>query len=123
MKLFKTQWLVVAGAVGSLFSNLACGGGGSGGSGGTTGAGGAVAPRVSYTFDTATDMDTMNWKLNDYVDGNPSKNLGAYMNGDAGLTLASPRSMEGLHHRDRSSSRSTRSRAELDLGAAAPRAP
>ena len=99
MKLFKTQWLVVAGAVGLLVSNVACGGDGGGGKagasgGGTTGSGGgsggAVAPRVSYTFDTATDADTMNWKLNDYVDGNPSKNLGAYMNGDAGLNLASP---------------------------------
>src|SRR6188768_762494 len=99
MKVSSIRWLFVVGVVGAGFagimsSNVGCGsddGGGKAGSGG--GDGGGVTPRLTYTFDTATSSDSTSWKLNDYVDGNPAKNLGAYMNGDAGLTLANPPSM------------------------------
>jgi hypothetical protein len=112
MKFSSIRWLFVAGVVGAGFagivsSNVGCGsdegakagsggsssagtsGGGSGGTGG-----GGVTPKLTYNFDTATASDSTSWKLNDYVDGNPAKNLGAYMNGDAGLTLTDPPKME-----------------------------
>ena len=101
--------VVALGIGGIVSSNTGCGSssstadGGAGTSGGGTvggaghtgggtggGTGGSVALRMNYTFDTVTSTDSMAWKLNDYVDGNPAKNLGAYMNGDAGLTLAAP---------------------------------
>ena len=98
MKVSSIRWLFVVGVVGAGFggitsSNVGCGSddGGKAGSGG--GGGGGVTPRLTYSFDTATSSDSTSWKLNDYVDGNPAKNLGAYMNADAGLTLASPPSM------------------------------
>jgi hypothetical protein len=115
MKIFKTEWLLAAGVValatfGIVSSNAGCGssndstgGAGATGTGGTSAAGstgsgghagsagtGSVTPRVSYTFDTATSSDSMMWTLSNYVDGFPSRNLGAYMNADAGLTLATP---------------------------------
>jgi hypothetical protein len=110
MKVSSIRWLFVVGVVGAAFagiisSNVGCGsdeggkaGGGGGGSsgGGTSGGGtggGGVTPKLTYNFDTATASDSTSWKLNDYVDGNPAKNLGSYMNGDAGLTLANPPSM------------------------------
>ena len=116
MKIFRTEWLLVAGvaalgAVGIVSSNAGCGsssaspdgGGATTGTagtsaGGTTGGGGhagtgSVTPRISYTFDTASSSDSMNWKLSDYPDGFPSKNLGAYMNPDAGLNLTTPPSI------------------------------
>ena len=121
MKFSQIRWLFVAGAVGAIAagvvsSNVGCGsdsggkagtsGGGSTGSagtsgtagtsgGGTTGTGGSgVTPRINYTFDTATSSDSTSWKLNDYIDGVPAKNLGAYMKADAGLNLANPPSMQ-----------------------------
>ena len=115
MKIFKTEWLLAAGViglgtVGIVSSNAGCGssnattgGAGSTGTGGSSSAGstgtgghaggagtGSVTPRISYTFDTATSSDSMNWKLSDYPDGFPSKNLGAYANPDAGLNLTTP---------------------------------
>jgi len=100
--------VVAAGLAGVGSSNVGCGssssspdgGGGSSGSGGGAGtssahggSGGAATPKVTYNFDTATSADSMGWKLNDYVDGNPAKNLGSYMIADAGLTLADPPTM------------------------------
>jgi hypothetical protein len=112
MKFSSIRWLFVVGIVGAGFagvisSNVGCGsdegtagsGGSSGGGtsgGGTSGGGsggGGVTPKLTYNFDSATSSDSTMWKLNDYVDGSPAKNLGAYMNGDAGLTLANPPSM------------------------------
>ena len=108
MKVSSIRWLFVIGVVGAGFagiisSNVGCGsddggkaGSGGGGGGGTSGGGtggGGVLPTLLYNFDTAAASDSTSWKLNDYVDGNPAKNLGAYMNGDAGLTLANPPSM------------------------------
>src|SRR5436190_11652323 len=113
MKFSSTRWwfvgaIVAAGFAGVVSSNVGCGsdnatpdgGGGSGGGGGTSsahggsgGTGGVATPKVTYNFDTATSTDSIGWKLNDYVDGSPAKNLGAYMNGDAGLTLADPPTM------------------------------
>ena len=111
MKFSSTRWLVVVGVAGVGFagvisSNVGCGsddaktgtagtsGGGTSG-GGTTGTGGGgVLPKLTYTFDTATSSDSTSWKLNDYVDAVPAKNLGAYMNADAGLTLADPPKIE-----------------------------
>jgi hypothetical protein len=113
MRLLTFRWfvlitIVVGGFVGVVTSNVGCGsdsaksdagggttgGGGHAGSTGTGGSGGAVTLRVSYTFDTATSSDTMGWKLNDYVDGTPAKNLGAFVHPDAGLTLANPPTIE-----------------------------
>jgi hypothetical protein len=112
MKLLKIRWLFLiivtaAGFAGVVSSNVGCGdsggsaGSGGGGPGGTSsgggtggGTGGAVTPRVVYVFDTATSADSMAWKLNDYVDATPAKNLGSYMIADAGLTLAEPPTME-----------------------------
>src|SRR5262245_20008540 len=99
MKFSRIRWLLVVGLVGAGFagvisSNVGCGsddnktgtagtsgGGTSGGgtSGGGTG-GGGVTPKLTYNFDTATASDSTSWKLNDYVDGSPAKNLGSYMN-------------------------------------------
>jgi len=115
MKLLKIRWLLLitiagAGLAGVIGSNVGCGssdngkagsGGSSGGGttgGGTTGTGGSgattVTPKLIYNFDTATASDATSWKLNDYADGNPAKNLGSYKNPDAGLTLADPPVME-----------------------------
>jgi hypothetical protein len=117
MKIFKTEWIlavgvIALGTVGIVSSNAGCGSsndstGGAGSTGaagtsaaGSTGSGGhggsagsAVVPKVSYTFDTATSSDSTMWKLNDYIDGTPAKNLGSYMHPDAGLTLANPPSL------------------------------
>ena len=91
---------------GVISSNVGCGDSanstgtagstGSGGSTGTagTGAGGSKPVKVQYTFDTATSSDSMSWKLNDYIDATPAKNLGAFSKPDAGLNLADPPSME-----------------------------
>ena len=109
MKFSSTRWLLVAGVAGVGFagvisSNVGCGsddektgtagtsGGGTTGTGG--GGGGGVVPKLTYTFDTASSSDSTSWKLNDYVDATPAKNLGSYMNGDAGLTLANPPTIE-----------------------------
>src|SRR5262245_6939208 len=111
MKLLKIRWLLLivvsgAGLAGVVSSNVGCGDssnstgtGGSTGSGGTTGtagtgAGGSKPLKLSYTFDTATASDSMSWKLNDYIDATPAKNLGAYMKPDAGLNLADPPTFE-----------------------------
>jgi len=122
MKFSQIRWLFVAGAVSALAagvvsSNVGCGSdsskggstgtaGTSGGTAGTTGtagtsgggstgsAGSGVTPRINYTFDTATSSDSTSWKLNDYIDGVPAKNLGAYMKADAGLNLANPPSIQ-----------------------------
>jgi hypothetical protein len=116
MKIFKTEWLLAAGLValgtaGIVSSNAGCGSsnntpdggtgtagsgagatgtGGTGTAGSTGTGGGTVTPRVSYTFDTDSSSDSTMWKLSDFPDAYPSKNLGAYANVDAGLTLATP---------------------------------
>jgi hypothetical protein len=113
MKFAGIRWLFVVGAVGVAFagvvsSNVGCGSddaktgtagtsgtaGSSGGGSTGTGGSGTTTPKLTYNFDTATASDSTSWKLNDYVDATPAKNLGAYMNGDAGLTLADPPTME-----------------------------
>jgi hypothetical protein len=101
--------LIVATAVGFaglVSSNVGCGdsndksgtagssGGGSGGSTGSGGSGGQKPAKLSYTFDTSTSSDSMNWKLNDYIDASPAKNLGAYSKPDAGLSLTDPPTFE-----------------------------
>jgi hypothetical protein len=108
MKVSSIRWFLAvglagAGLAGVISSNVSCGGdeatagtggtsgGGTSGGGGTGGAG--VTPKLVYNFDTATSSDSTMWKLNDYVDGVPAKNLGSYMNGDAGLNLANPPSI------------------------------
>src|SRR5262245_53968037 len=117
MKFSKVRWLFIAGAfalVASVVSsNVGCGSdsakGGSGGStgsagtsgsagttgnAGTTGTGGQKPLKLNYTFDTATSSDSTSWKLNDYIDATPAKNLGAYSKADAGLNLADPPTFE-----------------------------
>jgi hypothetical protein len=106
MKFSGIRWLLVvgfagAGLAGVVSSNVSCGGDEATGAAGSSGAGtsggggtgGGVTPRLVYNFDTATSSDSTMWKLNDYVDSVPAKNLGAYMNADAGLTLANPPSL------------------------------
>ena len=118
MKLLKIRWLllitiVAAGSVSIVTSNVGCGGssndkpdsgGGTSGGGGT--GGGGQAPKLVYNFDTATASDSTMWKLNDYVDGTPAKNLGSYMKPDAGLTLAEPPVMEWVNEDSESSTSS-----------------
>jgi hypothetical protein len=103
-------FVIGAGLAGAITSNVGCGsdsndkagtGGttGSAGSsgGGTTGNGGGGGQKplkLSYTFDTSGASDSMMWKLNDYIDASPAKNLGAYSKPDAGLTLTDPPTIE-----------------------------
>jgi hypothetical protein len=115
MKFSGIRWLFVvaiagAGLAGVISSNVGCGGSddgkagstGSAGSSGTGtagtsgggGSGGQKPLKLSYTFDTASSSDSMNWKLNDYIDATPAKNLGAYAKPDAGLMLTDPPVME-----------------------------
>jgi hypothetical protein len=103
MKLLMIRSLVLIVATGSGFAGVGCGSdnndktgtagtsGGAGNSGGGTtgsgGSGGSKPVKLSYSFDTATSSDSMNWKLNDYMDSaSPPKNLGWYVKGDAALT-------------------------------------
>jgi hypothetical protein len=99
MKFSSMRWLYIVGALAVsaaavVSSNVGCGGsdeaGGSGGAGGSGtgsgGSGGAVPARVAFTFNSGLET----WALSDYIDGFPSKNLGAYMSPDAGLTLPAP---------------------------------
>jgi hypothetical protein len=89
MKLM-TKWLVTAGAIGLLVSNVACGGDGGGGSGGTTGGGGSTGsggtagqtPNLSFTFNT----DKEGWVFSNYVDATQT-NLGAATDPDSGVRL------------------------------------
>jgi hypothetical protein len=125
MKLLKIRWLVLisiagAGLAGVITSNVGCGsdngkaGSGGSGGGGTSGGGtsgggtggGGVTPKLVYNFDTATASDSTSWKLNDYVDATPAKNLGSYMHVDAGLTLADPPVMEWVSDDSESSTSS-----------------
>lgn len=115
-------FVIGAGFAGAVTSSVGCGsdsndksgtGGttGSAGSsgGGTTGnggSGGSKPLKLSYTFDTATASDSMMWKLNDYIDASPAKNLGAYSKPDAGLTLADPPTFEWASDDSESSSSS-----------------
>ncbi len=107
MKFSGSRWLFVvavagAGLAGVISSNVGCGGdsdgkagtsgssgGGSTGSAGTSGggSGGQKPLKLSYTFDTSGSSDSTMWKLNDYIDASPAKNLGAYSKPDAGLNL------------------------------------
>jgi len=112
MKFSGIRWLFVvavagAGLAGVISSNVGCGGdsdgkagstGTAGTSGGGTmgggGTGGQKPLKLSYTFDTSGASDSTMWKLNDYVDASPAKNLGAYSKPDAGLMLTDPPVME-----------------------------
>jgi len=58
------------------------------------GTGGQKPLKLSYTFDTSGASGSTMWKLNDYVDASPAKNLGAYSKPDAGLNLTDPPVME-----------------------------
>jgi len=107
MKFSGIRWLFVVGVAGAglagvISSNVGCGGdsdgkagsggssgGGSTGNAGTSGggSGGQKPLKLSYTFDTSGSSDSTMWKLNDYIDASPAKNLGAYSKPDAGLNL------------------------------------
>jgi len=115
MKFSAIRWLfavafVGAGLTGVISSNVGCGGSddgkagstGSAGSSGTGtagtsgggGSGGQKPLKLSYTFDTSGSSDSTMWKMNDYIDATPAKNLGAYSKPDAGLMLTDPPVME-----------------------------
>jgi hypothetical protein len=115
MKLLNIRRVLLTSVIGTAFAGAVTSSGGCGsdsndksGTGGTTGSagssgggatgsggGGGQKPlKLSYTFDTATTSDSMMWKLNDYIDASPAKNLGAYSKPDAGLTLAEPPTFE-----------------------------